>query len=92
MNRGCTRVECAVHMNLEVDMSRVNECMNLNVDPPETVPQQVHQDDSYSSQINFVVQALVEHRVNVPLPEYTRENISTIVRYLYHNPRSSDYF
>jgi len=43
-------------------------------------------DTSYSDQINFVVQALVESKVHVPQPDYTRENLSTILRYVYHNP------
>ena len=72
-------------MNLEVDMSRVESIMNINIQE-RIQPVQSIVDTAYSDQINFVVQALVESKVHVPLPEYTRENLSTIVRYVYHNP------
>ena len=72
-------------MNLEVDMARVREIQDsivlrdLNPDVTST-----REDAHFAAQVQFVVRALVEQGVHVPRPEYTRESVSTIVRFAYY--------
>ena len=70
-------------MNLEVDVTRVqNIVTNAQLQPCDTVKEESCE---FVNQINLIVRTLKEQRIDVPLPEYTRENLSVIIRYLYYN-------
>jgi hypothetical protein len=72
-------------MNLEVDLARVDRVINsVTVRERFSKGPASDEDVSFVSQINFVVRALVEQAVYVPRVEYTRANVSTIVRYAYY--------
>ena len=70
-------------MNLEVDVTRVqNIVMNTQLEPRETAKREQCE---FANQINLIVRTLKEQSIDVPLPVYTRENLSVIIRYLYYN-------
>ena len=70
-------------MNLEVDVTRVQTIVtNAQLQACETA---TRESCAFANQINLIVRTLKEQRIDVALPQYTRENLSVIIRYLYYN-------